>query len=321
MTLPKLVFRADGSSAIGYGHYVRCLALAEMLNNDWECSLYTVAPSGFQRTQATGICSLKELDAESHLQDFLDALNGDEVVVLDNYFFTEEYQKAIKDKGCRLVCLGTNDRHYYSDILLNFAEWDPSIFDVEPNTRIVLGREWAILRKPFREPHLSFSKKDLILICLGGTDQFCLSEKCLPIIQESLPNWEIGVVATDRYEPSRIRNFEEKEVNVFKNLSGEEMCNLFLGAKCIVCSASTVVHEALVCGVVPLCGYYVENQERMYTTLERRHDIIPLGNMLEDSLEQRLSQALTVKDCFSLPELDYSQQSALYNQLFNTLIR
>ena len=53
--------------------------------------------------------SFHPLARGKHSADFLSHLQGDEIVVLDNYFFTTDYQRAIKQKGCRLGAL--DDMH------------------------------------------------------------------------------------------------------------------------------------------------------------------------------------------------------------------
>ena len=69
----KILFRADAGAEIGYGHFIRTLALADMLKDDFECVLYTQAPSEYQRKECEKVCKLVELPAdETRFQLFLD---------------------------------------------------------------------------------------------------------------------------------------------------------------------------------------------------------------------------------------------------------
>ena len=45
----KIFFRADASTTIGYGHFIRTLALADMLKNDFNCTFFTQSPSTYQQ--------------------------------------------------------------------------------------------------------------------------------------------------------------------------------------------------------------------------------------------------------------------------------
>ena len=42
--MQKIYFRADASATIGYGHFIRTLALADMLKDDFVPSLLAILP-------------------------------------------------------------------------------------------------------------------------------------------------------------------------------------------------------------------------------------------------------------------------------------
>ena len=94
----KVCLRADASDRIGYGHFIRTLALADMLKDDFDCTFFTKSPNAFQKDELQKVCRLVELPSDdSKYDEFLDYLSGAEIVVLDNYFYTSVYEKAIKD--------------------------------------------------------------------------------------------------------------------------------------------------------------------------------------------------------------------------------
>ena len=93
----KICFRADASAQIGYGHFIRTLALADMLKDDFDCIFYTAEPSPYQIGELQKVCPYVPLSDSTKFEDFLAILTGSEIVVLDNYFYTEEYQIKIKN--------------------------------------------------------------------------------------------------------------------------------------------------------------------------------------------------------------------------------
>ena len=86
--MQKIYFRADASATIGYGHFIRTLALADMLKDDFDCTFFTCHPTSYQVSEMEKVCPFIPLQEETHSADFLSHLQGDEIVVLDNYFFT-----------------------------------------------------------------------------------------------------------------------------------------------------------------------------------------------------------------------------------------
>lgn len=153
IVMKKVYFRADASANIGYGHFVRTLALADILKDNFDCIFFTCHPTLYQIKEMGKVCRYVALDSKTHFDDFLSSLQGDEIVVLDNYFYHTEYQREIKNKGCKLVCIDDiHDKHYVADVLINPSLTDVSLFDVEPYTNLCLGFEWMLLRKAFWIP-------------------------------------------------------------------------------------------------------------------------------------------------------------------------
>ena len=91
MNKKKVYFRADAGQSIGYGHFIRSLALADMLKYDFDCTFFTQTPTEYQKQEAEKVCPLVALPADdTKFGLFLDQLMGDEIVVLDNYFLLSD---------------------------------------------------------------------------------------------------------------------------------------------------------------------------------------------------------------------------------------
>ncbi|MFA7116513.1 MAG: UDP-2,4-diacetamido-2,4,6-trideoxy-beta-L-altropyranose hydrolase [Bacteroidales bacterium] len=319
----KIYFRADADKKIGFGHFTRCLALADMLKNNFDCTFFTQTPSDYQKTEIKKICSYIELpNDDSKFQKFLEYLDGEETVVLDNYFFTSDYQQKIKYKGCKLVCIGANDRHYYSDVLISMAENDKSVFSVEPYSKIYLGIDWVILRKPFREiKRKVINKKNNIVICFGGTDQFMLTEKFVNILQDSYKFDEIHLIATDNFGKDRFTLLENKGVKCHINVSAEEIVRTLTNSKCLISSSSTISSEALSCEIPVICGYYVENQKKMYQYLIKENLVLGLSNLLIPEMKKKLLLYLNDLESYTqkLHKKSFDELENKYLGLFKSL--
>ena len=76
-----IIFRADGSPIIGMGHFIRTLALAEMLHKDFNCIYATINPTEYQKKEIEKVCNGRiELPGDdSHFDIFIEGLKGDEI--------------------------------------------------------------------------------------------------------------------------------------------------------------------------------------------------------------------------------------------------
>lgn len=287
----SIIFRTDADSRIGFGHFTRTLALADILKNEFNCVFYTQTPTIYQKAEVSKVCKLVELPSDDSKFDlFLNRLKGDEIVFLDNYFFTPEYEKNIKDKGCKLVTISPNGRHHYADVLLNMGDDDLSKFDVEPYTRICRGIEWTILRPAFLSRHSSQErKKNSFVICFGGTDQFCLTEKVVEALQTMISEAEIHIIATNLVSDGRINSLKLQGCLTHINISAEEVACLFDTCEAAILSTSTVAIEALSCGIPVYAGYYVDNQYKFCNYLTDKGYINSLGCLLDEGMTERLS--------------------------------
>ena len=279
----KIYFRADASAEIGYGHFIRTLALADMLRDDFECVFYTQQPTDYQVKELEKVCSFVTLPTDdSKFTVFLNSLGGSEIVVLDNYFYTTEYQREIKNKGCKLVCIDDmHDKHYVADAVINHDLVEEKDFDKEPYTNLYLGLDYALLRKPFLQPLKENNRiKGKWTICFGGSDVYNLTTKVAKILNSRSDVSAISAIVGDAFKYKDELEILEK-VEVFSRLSAEEMAKQYLSSENVCCSLSSVCFESLACGCKTYAGYYVGNQKIGFEKFVRHQLIVPLGNLLD----------------------------------------
>jgi len=278
----KIYFRADASGGIGYGHFIRSLALADMLKDNFSCTFFTVHPTDYQLGELKKVCNYVALDEDTKFDDFLSYLKGDEIVVLDNYFNTTEYHTQIKKRCYKLVCV--DDPHgirYNCDVLVSHGFVRPVDFDVPSGVIVVTGVEWALLRSPFLKAISTKKERDKsIVVNFGGSDSFNVTERIVEqLLGLQLP-YTIKVILGDRVYLS---DYCRKGVDNFRNLSAEEMAALFETASIGFFSASTVCIEGLSRGLPMIVGYYIDNQEMGYQRMSERKIISPIGDLRQSS--------------------------------------
>lgn len=282
MQKEKIIFRADGSPSIGMGHFTRTLALAEMLKDDFYLTYATRQPTPHQVSEINRICHkvfpLPEDD--SHFDIFLSELKGDEIVVLDNYYFDTAYQRKIKEKGCKLVCIDDmHDKHYVADVVINHAEGiDDSMFSKEDYTQLLTGFRYALLRGPFFQTHNSSEEKKIdLLIGIGGADPKDITAKIVNEILKLKVDLKIAVLVGNAYQ-GKINQNEYPNVEVYNNLDATEVANLMGASSLGLFPASSIAIEAIAMRLPFLVGYFVENQKDLYEGILSKKLAIGIGH-------------------------------------------
>ena len=294
----KVFFRADAGAQIGYGHFIRTLALADMLKGDFDCTFFTQSPTAYQMEQVAMVCPIVALPSDDTRFDlFLSYLIGDEIVVLDNYFFTSDYQLKIKKKGSKLVCIDDmHDKHYYADIVINQGlGYSQSDYSCENYTRFAFGLKYSLLRKPFLEASKNFqfrtnSEGFRVLVAFGGSDFLNLTSKVINKIINIDAITDIIAIVGDSYKVDSIVN--NNKVTYKKNLSAKDLVQLFQSVDCAILPASTMLNEALACGTSIIGGYYVDNQEHDYYMFLQEELIIGVGDYTDIQAMDRVVSGL-----------------------------
>lgn len=286
MSKRKIYFRADAGYGIGYGHFIRTLALADMLKNEFECTFFTSSPTPYQIGELEKVCNYISLNENTKFKDFLTYLNGNEIVVLDNYFYTTEYQKDIKNKGCKLVCIDDlHDKHYVADLIINQGiGYTPEDYSCEIYTKFALGLQYSLLRKPFFEAcyknkRVSLSNGLKVVVAFGGSDFYNLTANVINKIVSKKSINEIIAIIGDSYNSSNL--ISHFKVKYKKNLSASEIADLFLNVDVAILPASTMMNEALACGTQIIGGYYIYNQEYDYKMFYKLGLIHGVGDYTE----------------------------------------
>lgn len=284
----KIYFRADAGPEIGYGHYIRSLALADMLKQDFDCTMFTQNPTEYQLCEAKDICTVIALPAdETRFDKFLTYLTGEEIVVLDNYFYTTDYQRMIKAMGCKLVCIDDmHDKHYVADVVINHCVENQSLFHIEDYTKLCLGISYSLLRRPFwRQIPNNNRVPNSYAICFGGADYLNLTQKYVKYLLNNNNVQHIVAIVGDGYAHEMSLCISPK-VSVEKKLNAYQIAEVFSTVKNVVCSSSSISYEAISCGANVYSGWYVSNQRMIYEMWRKKGCIIPLGNLQDMHMNQ-----------------------------------
>lgn len=293
---PLLIFRADGNASMGLGHIIRSLALADMLRENFNSHFLCRNPSDAIRQQILNICwrmtDIGHVPDEEEVPYLLQHfLTGREIVLLDGYRFDTDYQTQIKSKGNPLLCIDDIHPHpFVADAVINHAPGIlPAAYSLARHTRLYLGLNYSLIRKPFlqaAQATRTIDKIENIFICFGGADPHNLSLKVLKGICGKVAGISsIHLVLGSAHRSEQIiQHFAhscKENIQIHKNLSAVQMAQLMRKNDLAIVPASSILHEVTAVKMPVLSGYYVDNQEKVYQGFCQLNMIYGLGNLLE----------------------------------------
>ncbi len=204
----NLFFRADASVAIGTGHVMRCLALAQVSQDAGGRAVFamTEPTQGIQQRLA-GECEVLSVssapgsDGDSRETVALAKAQQADWIIVDGYQFNAEYQRALKNAGFRVLFLDDygHAAPYSADLVLNQnAHANESMYGArEPYTRLLLGSRYCLLRREFtswrgwKREIAEIGKK--VLVSMGGSDPDNLTGVVIDALRE-IPDIKATVV-------------------------------------------------------------------------------------------------------------------------------
>ncbi len=198
-----IIFRCNAGPELGFGHLVRCRALATALREEGEVCIM-VGPDLIYRNENDTRLFTDWIPCEAWNSETEDASRLAELtmqrnanfLILDDYRVRENYQLVLKNNGLHWLQFAQPNQNLWADFVLNASpaakseQYRPYLRN--PNTKLLLGLKYAILR-----PEFLFKKKRCagrpvknLLVTFGGGDdrgaiQFVL-KTLMPITPEDI---------------------------------------------------------------------------------------------------------------------------------------
>lgn len=289
MTATTLFIRADASPAIGTGHVMRCLALAQGWQNSIDGEVIFVMescpPLLEERLIREGIRILRisappgsAADAEETIR----AADGEEAlwVVIDGYHFGGDYRKMIKNRGFSVLFIDDygSAEGFSGDIILNQNSYaNPALYqNADSRTRLLLGTRYSLLRREFlrrKDPRVAtpqIAKK--ILVTLGGSDPGNVTCAVIEALKNTaVPGLQVTAVAGGASPHIRaLRNAVGGTPGFSLLQNAENMPDLMAWADSAVSAGGSTCWELLFMGVPSIIIPVADNQQAVADDLKRK---------------------------------------------------
>jgi UDP-2,4-diacetamido-2,4,6-trideoxy-beta-L-altropyranose hydrolase len=268
----RVVFRADASTAIGTGHVMRCLTLAEeMIARGWSVTLLAAElPDVLARRASDSRVGVEQLSARigdrGDLQATKLAVAQNDVVVLDSYDLDSDYRREIRSAGRLVLTLddGPIWPALHADLVLNpSAAASAEIYaDAAAGAMLLLGPSYTLVRKAIREAasrgSFDAATRTVLLVLFGGSDPLRLTAPVTTALRARLP----GVHITAVLGPAAVTTGMPAEVEILHD--PDNLPDLMAASGLAVSAAGGTLGELAACGVPTLAAVVANNQEAAF---------------------------------------------------------
>jgi UDP-2,4-diacetamido-2,4,6-trideoxy-beta-L-altropyranose hydrolase len=309
-----LIIRADASVAMGTGHVMRCLALAQAWRDQasgkqsGRCVFVTaeITPALEERMRA------EKFDVSILTAPPATPQDGSELaqiaisesaswVVVDGYQFDVEYQRILKSAGLKLLLIDDTGHagNYVADLVLDQnAHASENLYQHrESYTRLLLGPRYALLRsefKPWREWKREIAPSARkILITMGGSDPQNITLRVIQALKlVSIEGIEAAVVAggsNPHFKSLEDATAGRENIRLHSNVAN--MADLMAWADVAFSAAGTICWEICLLGLPAILVDLAENQRPVAEDLQQKGVAIYLGTS-EDISEKQIAAKL-----------------------------
>jgi len=301
----NLLFRTDANIAIGTGHVMRCLALAQSWQDSGGHATFAMADSTPAVEERLRAEHMKVVRLKGHSGNLDDANQTAKLalgssaswVVVDGYQFGAEYQRSLKEEAIQLLFVDDNGHaaSYVADIVLNQnAHASADLYpDRHAYTKLLLGPRYAMLRRefnPWRE-----SKREIpqvarkVLVTLGGSDPKNATLKVIGALQQ-LKVDGLRVTALVGGSNPHLHVIERAAINSGREIkivvNASDVPELMASADVAVCAAGSSCWEMCLLGLPAVLLDLGANQTPVARKLDELGAAINVGSANAVSSEQ-----------------------------------
>lgn len=287
---PCIYFRADGNARIGLGHFVRSLALAQLLAPRFAAVLVMREPDEAARQQiAEAGAALLEVPTgltmpEAEAGWLAAQLQPADLLVLDGYGFDEKYQRVLSGRQFGLACIDDLiTAPTWADLVINQAGGvPPTAYAAVPGAQLCLGPGFALLRQPFQALPTAPAVPGGVFLSMGGADPGNQTAALLPELLQRFPQQYIEVVTGAAYpyqEQLQALAAPYPTVRLHHNLTAAALREVLDRCTVRVCPPSGLAYECCATGGLLLLHRTADNQQAMFDFLVNNGLALPYDQL------------------------------------------
>lgn len=275
----SILFRVDANQAVGMGHLMRCLSVAdEATRMGVDCmfacnnkdALNIVNARG-HRAIALG-CDYRCLGPE--LPQLENMVSGrDCVIVVDSYFADNEFLECVRKIAPTAYFDDFAETPRPTDLLINYNVFATmkeykSIYKNAMLPRLALGPCYAPLRSQFQglTNYLERDSKSGVLVCVGGSDPERIALRLVRTLSDNPSlrherrfSFMLGALEPDLLE---LRRIADNSNWLIMREQVDDVAGLMCGFEAAISASGTTLYELCACGLPTVAYCLSPDQDR-----------------------------------------------------------
>lgn len=314
-----VLFLTEYFRANGLGHLRRCIAFSELFIRNGIKTQIVVNTDHSDADIFNSDLKQQNWMIENHLDDQYEA------IIIDSYRAQLKDYEHFQHYTNRLVAIDDDKRiDYPLGCIIYNGGLGGLVFqyDQERYKKVLVGPEFALLRKEFREnceDKKLNERIEKILITMGGSDPLQLTATLLQYYTSQYPSIYLDVIIGPGFTDFREINYNHFPcIKFYKNLDARVMCKLMLQADLCITAGGQTIYELGSLGVPFIVLKTAENQNGNLTGLVKSGAIdtyldpnegdflknLHLVNLKLENQFDRQNMSTKLKSLFQIDSLD-----------------
>ncbi len=308
----NILIRTDCSPQAGYGHFMRCLTLADQISKDGAKIEFLIENNSKkfipEKIEAHGH-RYRYVDEKSPTEDTIakiKKISGDSEInwfILDHYEINSHLEKLAHQYCKNILTLDdAPKRKYFSSVLLDQnagRTYDDYVDRIGENCTLLIGPTYALIRDEFRKKinikNIPTSKIK-ISISLGGGNFPVIVEKLLKQLCFFSNNTkiEIHLITPERFEKIRKTDtvLNHKNISFFTHVNPPSMALLYRHSDILIGAGGISALERCITGTPSITLIIADNQRDGSKYLHKKKATIAIDTIKSEDWEKDLYKAI-----------------------------
>lgn len=294
-----VVFRADANAAVGNGHVMRCLTIADACFKVGMYPIFVCAGPDAKaliqdRGYAVEVLGTDYRKMTEELCEWKEWIPAGSFVVLDSYYLNKEYVNALRKKGYQTVWLDdTGEQKYEVDLLINYNLYATELgyenrYEDE-HTKCLLGAAYAPVRPAFyKKGYQVRNHLERVMVTTGAADPYRVGFFFAEELAKSGLVKEIDVVCGPYHDDvlrlqklaTRVGENGQTQIKILQNLS--DLSDAMYHSDLVIAAAGGTLYELCAVGVPAFTYLFADNQRQGALAFAKQAKSVCLGDVRTD---------------------------------------